>query len=147
MINREGFYIGEFDRECTKCGVIFRKTSKTVTLCNQCNSERVKSGTVEYKMHQRAKVRAKILNREFNLEVDDIKIPTHCPILGVKLTTKIGSGGAQNSPSLDRINSTKGYTKDNIQVISSMANRMKSDASKDQLLTFANWVLGTFGTD
>ncbi len=98
-------------------------------------------------MHQRSKVRAKKFNREFNLEIDDIKIPTHCPILGIELTPKIGAGGGQNSPSLDRIDSSKGYTKDNIQVVSSLANRMKNDANKDQLIHFANWILKTFGTD
>lgn len=36
--NREGFLVGELERECTNCGKIFKKTSKTVTLCNECNS-------------------------------------------------------------------------------------------------------------
>lgn len=139
--------MGEFDRECTQCGAVFKKTSKTVTMCNHCNSERAKSSSPAYKMHQRSKVRAKKYDREFNLEIDDIVIPTHCPILGVELITKVGSGGDQNSPSLDRINSNKGYTKDNIQVISSLANRMKSDANKEQLVSFARWVLKTFDTD
>lgn len=147
MINREGFYVGEFDRECTKCGAVFKKTSETVTICNHCNSERVKSSSPTYKMYQRSKVRAKKCNREFNLEINDIIIPTHCPILGVELSTKVGSGGDQKSPSLDRIDSSRGYTKDNIQVISSLANRMKSDADKEQLVSFANWVLKTFSTD
>lgn len=48
-------------------------------------------------------------------------------------------------PSIDRIDSTKGYTKDNIQVISSKANTMKSNASVEELRMFAYWVLREYG--
>ncbi len=45
----------------------------------------------------------------------------------------------------DRIDSANGYTKDNIQVISSIANRMKWNATKEQLLTFCKGVLSLEG--
>ncbi len=147
MINREGYYVTETERECTSCGTIFQKTSKTVTLCNSCNSDRVKSNGVEWKMHQRAKQRAKYKGMEFNLEVSDIVIPERCPVLGMPLAMHKGSsGGRPDSPALDRIDNNKGYTKDNIQVISHRANQMKVDASDEELLAFAKWVFETFGT-
>ncbi len=37
------------------------------------------------------------------------------------------------SPSLDRIDSTKGYTKGNIWVISNRANTLKNDATLSEL--------------
>lgn len=140
-VNREGYKISETERECTNCGTMFLKTSKTVTLCNKCNSERVKCTSPEAKMLQRAKGRAKLKGLEFDLTVKDIIIPKHCPILGIELVCKSGtSGGQKNSPALDRKDSIRGYTKDNVQVISHLANMMKSYATNNELIKFANWV-------
>lgn len=139
--NREGWLVSETHRECTNCGVLFEKTSK-MTLCKKCNSNRVKSQSPEWKMHQRAKQRCKQTGLEFSISVDDIVIPDVCPILGFKLNMNSGKSGAyKNSPSLDRINNKKGYTPDNIQVISQLANAMKGAASDKDLLAFANWVI------
>ncbi len=136
--NREGYLISETQRECTKCGIIFNKTSKTVTLCNKCNSERVKCTDPRSKMLQRAKGRAKKKGIEFNLIIDDIIIPEFCPALGCKLECKSGrSGGQKSSPALDRIDSTKGYIKDNIQIISHFANMMKAHSTKEEMISFA----------
>lgn len=134
-------------RKCTKCDTVFKKTSEKVTLCNECNSNRVKSMSPEWRMHQRAKFRVKTTGKEFTIEVSDIVIPSHCPILGIPLEIQSKSGGTINSPSLDRIDSSKGYTKDNIQVISRLANQMKANADKEQMIKFAEWILKTFGTD
>lgn len=143
--NREGYLVSENLRECTKCHKLFKKTSKTVTLCNECNSSRVKSTSPESKMLQRAKNRAGAKNLEFNLKLEDIKIPEYCPIMGIKLECCSGKpGGKKNSPSLDRIKSNKGYTKDNIMVISHLANMMKSMATEQELLIFAKYILSKY---
>ena len=139
--NREGFLISETERECTNCHILFKRTSNTVTLCNKCNSERVKCTDPRKKMLARAKSRSRIKNIEFNLKVEDIIIPKFCPILNIELICKNGkSGGQKNSPALDRKDSKKGYTKDNIQIISNLANMMKSHASNEELLKFADWI-------
>lgn len=139
--NREGYFVNETHRECTNCGTIFEKTSK-MTLCKKCNSSRVKSYTPEWRMHQRAKGRSKEYNREFTIKVEDVIIPDRCPILGIQLNMNSGRSGAyDNSPSMDRIDNSKGYTKENIHVISQLANRMKAHATNEQLHLFAQWVL------
>lgn len=139
--NREGYLVSDTHRECTKCGTVFEITSR-MTLCKACNSQRVKSLTPEWKMHQRAKQRCRLSGREFAIEVSDIVIPDVCPILGIPLNMNSGKSGAyRNSPSLDRVDSSRGYTKDNIQVISQQANAMKHAASNEELLAFAQWVL------
>lgn len=149
MINREGYYVTDTERECTKCGTKFRKTSKTVTLCGSCNSNRVKnSKTTEYKLWERARNRASKSGIEFSILVEDIIIPEICPYLDLPLEVHKGSsGGRPNSPALDRIDNTKGYTKNNIQVISHLANQMKSSATIEQLLLFSSRVLETFGKE
>ena len=98
-----------------------------------------KNITTEMIMLKNAKARAKKNNLEFNLELSDIIIPDVCPVFGVKLQVnrKVVSN---NSPSLDRIDSTKGYIKGNIQVISYLANTMKAHASREQLIKFAQWI-------
>jgi len=84
----------------------------------------------------RAKTRAIKYNLEFNLTKKDIIIPTKCPLLNVDLVF----GTKDNykfSPSLDRIDSTKGYIPSNVKIISTLANTMKNCADREQLLTFA----------
>lgn len=80
------------------------------------------------------KARASKKNLEFSLTKDDLKFPEYCPVLGLKLERNKGTGiPNSNSPSVDRIDSTKGYTKDNIQLISYRANVLKNNATIEEL--------------
>lgn len=68
--------------------------------------------------------------------------PERCPVFGWLLMYGGHSrSGDITSPSLDRIDPNLGYVVGNVQIISMLANRMKSDASKDELIKFSNWVL------
>ena len=93
------------------------------------------------------KHRAKKRGLDFNIEENDIQIPTTCPVLDIPLTLikAGGPGGKSNSPSIDRIDNSKGYVKGNIQIMSHKANMMKSSATPEELLKFAYWVLLTYG--
>ena len=93
----------------------------------------------EKHMLQRARRRAKDNNLEFNLTFDDIKIPDKCPMLGIPIAVSF-EGQSHNSPSLDRIDNTKGYTKDNIIIISQRANWLKSDATLSELKSIVNFL-------
>jgi|LauGreDrversion4_2_1035121.scaffolds.fasta_scaffold48177_4 hypothetical protein len=89
-----------------------------------------------------ARNRAKKKNIPFNIQVEDILIPNTCPILGITLTKNVGKhGGTISSASIDRIIPELGYVKGNIQVISMLANNMKSSATNKELLLFARWIM------
>lgn len=88
----------------------------------------------ERKLFYSARQRAKKTGIAFDIEITDIIIPEYCPLLELKLEML---GQCDNSPSIDRIDNSKGYIKGNIWVISFKANRMKNTASLDELITFA----------
>ena len=100
----------------------------------------------DYKVLQVIKDRAKKKGIPFDLELSDISTYSVCPVFGYVLER--GNGTANpNSPSVDRIDATKGYTKDNIQILSNKANAMKQDATPEELLKFAEWVFKTYKKD
>lgn len=82
-----------------------------------------------------AKQRASKQKIPFNIDYTDIVIPEYCPLLGIKLVKHLGSGGKKHddSPSIDRIIPSLGYIKGNVWVISDKANRIKSDATIEEL--------------
>lgn len=99
------------------------------------------SKNIEKEMFLRAKKRSEAKGIEFDLSLDDITIPERCPILGIILSRKV-DGKKENSPSLDRRDSSKGYTRDNITVISNRANRIKSDASLQEIEMILKYMKG-----
>jgi hypothetical protein len=101
---------------------------------------------VEKVLLKSAKGRAKKYGHLFDIEVSDIVVPEYCPLLGIKIEPREGGHGPKDSsPSLDRIDNTKGYVKGNVWVISWLANKMKATASMEQLLTFSVNVQGWLG--
>jgi len=85
-----------------------------------------------YSLISASKRSAKSKGMEHNLVIEDIIIPEKCPILKIPLF--VGNGQRiDNSPSLDRIDNLKGYTKENVIVVSWRANNIKSDASITEL--------------
>jgi hypothetical protein len=83
-----------------------------------------------------SKQRAEAKGREHTITKEDIlnKWPLHnkCPVFGFELEWN-SAGFRETSPSIDRIDSSKGYTVDNIQIISWKANRLKSFATVKEL--------------
>lgn len=128
-------------KKCTHCkkvkpGTDFFKsvTDKTglQAWCTSCIEQRHEDNPAR-QMLVNARAHARRLGVEFSIILQDIRIPDVCPVFGVPLVVGHRRKRNWNSPSLDRINSSKGYTPDNIQVISWRANCLKRDATVEEL--------------
>ena len=160
---------GVFYKDCIDCGrelpsKMFRirthsKNKQRRPFCFDCESDKRKNNYQENKpkilvkaqtyyennylkkrMYQLAAT-AKRKNLEFNLDEEDLVVPEFCPYLGVRLTQVVGNGVVWDNLSVDRIDSSKGYIKGNIQIISRKANSMKNMATEKELISFAKNVL------
>jgi hypothetical protein len=86
-------------------------------------------------IYSRLKSSAKSRNIQFDLtltELYTLDYPLTCPILGIPLKCHRG-GPKDDSYSVDRIDSSLGYTIDNIHIISFRANRIKNDATNQEI--------------
>lgn len=86
-----------------------------------------------------AKHRSKTNNLEFNITKDDLSIPNNCPILGIPIFCGKGKM-CDNSPTIDRINSKKGYIKGNVQIISNRANMIKNNGTSEEHYLIYQWL-------
>ena len=99
-----------------------------------------RSTNIRGKLASGAKERSKEINRECTIVSEDIVLVPICPYLNIPIVYN-NDKLAFNSASLDRFDNSKGYTKDNIQVVSHLANCMKSYATNEQLTEFSKNVL------
>jgi len=111
---------------------------KRSTRCKDCRNKEYVKIDPRRKLLYNARNRAKSRGLECDLEIDDIVIPTTCPVLDIPLQATVGQGRVSmkdnwNAPTLDRINSAGGYTKGNVMVISARANFLKNDATLEEM--------------
>jgi hypothetical protein len=140
-------------KRCSKCGeelplTAFYKHSQSkdgfCTYCKKCKDKRkrayVKANPIRVQtsaMVSDARNRAKRKHLEFDIDGEYVRslIVARCPVLGIPLewSTLQGKGVIANSPSLDRIDPTKGYIKGNVWIISYKANTIKNNATHEEL--------------
>jgi len=117
-------------RSCQGDGNNVKQGNKIHGLAKRKNNKQDK----RYSIWCGAKKRAKLKGQEFDLQIEDIpEIPEYCPILHIKIIANKTNSPLDSSPSLDRIDSKKGYIKGNVQIISNRANRIKSDATIEEV--------------
>lgn len=129
-----------------------KKLSGFRAYCKQCKAKHQQSFcernpvmVITARMARCARYRAKEKGLAFDIDADFVlsmvgknaQFASHCPLLGTPLSWSVYRGNGHkalpSSPSLDRIDSTKGYTKDNVWVISYRANSIKNNASHEEL--------------
>lgn len=105
---------------------------------SNARKDRWRNANPEKVLLRNAKKRAKEKGLDFSIEASDIVVPEVCPVFKMPLVLAHGKGKrgynpAQDTPTLDRIDNTKGYVKGNVWVISWKANRLKNNATVDDL--------------
>lgn len=81
-----------------------------------------------------ARKRARKKGLDFCITADDLEVPTHCPILDIELIYLWNTRKNKDfSPSIDRIDSSKGYVPGNVWIISDRANKIKNDSTPEEL--------------
>jgi len=85
-------------------------------------------------------------NFELNISLDEIKTLWNkqegkCAISGIDMTYIFNGGRIPTNVSIDRIDSSRGYTIDNIQLVCMAVNQMKNDLSMDYLYFLCDSVL------
>lgn len=85
-----------------------------------------------------ARGRARERGMEFDLTLADLEWTGFCPVFGIPLVP--GKGKASfASPSLDRIDNTKGYVKGNVIIVCLRVNTIKSSATPEELSKVAEF--------
>jgi len=111
--------------------------------CKQCACDRQKLARekepIKY-IFKDAKQHAKAKNREFTITIDDLfevllNQNNKCALSGVLFSL-------ETKPSLDRIDSSKGYTKENIQFVLKEINIMKSNFDEYKFIELCTLVAG-----
>jgi hypothetical protein len=64
-----------------------------------------------------------------------------CALSGVEMTYNAGSGRVNTNISIDRIDSSVGYVRGNVQFVCDIVNRMKQDMSEVELLVWCARIL------
>lgn len=64
-----------------------------------------------------------------------------CAISGLPMTYNVGAGRNHYNISIDRIDSTKGYTKDNVQLVCVQVNMMKAEMQMEELYNFCDCII------
>ena len=137
---------------CDRCGTAKRSIYGNCVECKRVyylsRKGEIQEAQREYRrtyanavMWRSARLRALRKGLEFTIEKDDIVVPDRCPLLDVPLVNGNGIKNRADSPSLDRIDPSKGYVKGNVWVISNRANQIKNDATAEELIRIGNLVM------
>lgn len=135
---------GSFKKQghCRECGKQYNQDHKEeIKKRKKVYHIKHKSENLQHHMWKGAKASAKQRGWEFTISENDVPIPEKCPVLGIPLFFTPGKR-TDHSPSIDRIDSKKGYTKENTIVVSWHANRIKNDTTLENLEKVLNFYKG-----
>lgn len=133
--------------DCTKCGeskstdsFYYRKDGYRIKQCKSCQNSLRAYYDLPGNMIWNAKARAKNKGWAFELKREDIFVMQRrqnnkCALTGWELDWEPAYSGKRRAPfrrvSIDRIDSSGGYTLDNVQLVCDGVNRIKSTYTQE----------------
>jgi hypothetical protein len=87
--------------------------------------------------------RAKKRGIEFAITAADVQMVDNCPCCSRKLQMRTGPavhGPLPSSPSLERVDGTRGYVPGNVVILCWRCNEIKRNATLDELRTIVSWL-------
>lgn len=133
-------------RPCKRGHYWWRDRNGNCIKCQKVRDRNAKYRNYEAWMFRQKRSQCRNRGIPFTISPEDVTVPEFCPVLGVRLSIEPTSNGSRDAtPSLDRINPSGGYVPGNVAVISLRANRLKSDASADELEALAAYVRQQLG--
>lgn len=132
--------------KCMVCGEYHTRfaTGRKSAICETCYPRY----RVCYSMLSAVKDRANKKNLEVTIDLEWLlQMPTHCPKTGFEFTWRYNGSNIGNrspySPSIDKIDPYKGYTKDNCQIVCWWYNVSKQQFTDEQVLELCKSVVNT----
>jgi hypothetical protein len=129
---------GRVKRRCGACSGEYNcEHGRYKYICKECGG----LPALAYLMYRGAKARAKKKNLPFNITVEEILEligDGRCPIFGTPYNLE-SRGITDTSANLDRTFPDLGYTKANCVVLSNLANRIKTDATAQEIRKVLEW--------
>lgn len=130
-------------RICKNCNILRSRKAREVRGKEECIRSIILSRISSAKDRNRIRRKEKL---EFTITIEDVISILHkqngkCALSEIEMTYVIGKGRTCTNLSLDRIDPSKGYTKENIQLVCSIINTMKSDLSYSELLFFCKQII------
>lgn len=138
--NKNNWYRSCKDRRCKSC-----KSKQYIIRLN----EREKNNSLDRLLNERF-LALRDRNKKFDTELDfDVtylqelweKQQGLCALSKIPMTFIVRKGRIPTNVSIDRIDSTKGYLKENIQLVCMAVNQMKSDLSYTELYKFCKQII------
>jgi hypothetical protein len=138
--NKEGWYRDGKDRRCKTCKD--KQRERRIALDHyRVNLDRILLSRW-HGVKQRASDNGYLIDFDWDyLKHLWIIQDGKCAISGLNMTYVMFNGRIPENVSVDRINPSFGYTKDNIQLVCMAVNQMKSDMNMDQLLNFCKQII------
>jgi len=129
--------------KCNRCGTTI-SYPKRLWCSSECQALSWRENNRYSCIFSKWSAAARSENIPFTITPDDLAWPIKCPYLNIELDYTPGDKN-DNKASLDKIVPALGYVPGNVQIISLLANKMKSSASLDQIKTFAKNALFIHG--